>query len=132
MNSHNAVLYVDDDEDDRVLLTEAIREMAPALKVVEAENGVKALEYLKDAKNNLPCLVVLDINMPFMDGKQTLERIKADQDLSHLDVVIFTSSENPNDKMFFKNKGVNLVVKPFDNKTLKQIVKQFIDARYIK
>jgi len=131
MISHKAVLYVDDDEDDRFLLTEAIRDMAPALKVVEAENGIKALEYLKDAKNNLPCLVVLDINMPYMDGKQTLERIKADQDLSGLDVVIFTSSENPNDKMFFKSKGVNMVVKPFDNKSLKQIVKRFVDARCI-
>lgn len=131
MSISKDLLYVDDDEDDRFLLTEAIRDMAPGMKVVEAENGIKALEYLEDAKNNLPCLVVLDINMPFMDGKETLERIKADQELSFLDVVIFTSSENPNDKIYFKNKGVNLIVKPFDNKSLKQIVKRFIDARCI-
>lgn len=128
MSNYKSVLCVDDDEDDRLLLSEAIKDIAPELTVVEAQNGIEALEYLEDVRQNLPCLVVLDINMPFMDGKQTLDRIKADKDLAHLNVVIFTSSENPNDRIFFKKKGVNVVVKPFDSKNLKQIVKGFINS----
>jgi CheY-like chemotaxis protein len=126
MSSYKTVLCVDDDEDDRLFLSEAIKYLAPALNVVEVRNGVEALNYLESVRQQLPCLVVLDINMPFMDGKQTLERIKADVGLSGLNVVVFTSSENPNDRLFFENKGVNMVVKPFDSNNLHQIVEGFI------
>lgn len=126
MNIYKTVLCVDDDEDDRFFLSEAIKDAAPGLEVVEAANGVEALKYLKDAGQHLPCLVVLDINMPYMDGKETLEKIKADKGLSGLNVVIFTSSENPNDRVFFKSKGVSMVVKPFNSKNLQQIVKELI------
>jgi len=67
------VLCVDDDPDDRELIRNAIFKVDPSYTVVYATNGKEALQYLslQDGKD-LPCLVILDINMPVMDGKQTL------------------------------------------------------------
>jgi CheY-like chemotaxis protein len=129
MRTSKTVLCVDDDEDDRFLLREALSMLAPELGIVEVSNGVDALTYLKNSKQqHLPCLVILDINMPYLDGKQTLERIRLDAHLSALNIVIFTSSENPNDRRFFIEKGVDLFVKPFDNGHLQHIVQGFINT----
>ena len=129
MTISKTILCVDDDEDDRFFLCEAIRHLAPALNIVEVANGIEALTYLQNIKQqSLPCLVTLDINMPYLDGKQTLEKIKMDASLSALNVIVFTSSENPNDRRFFKNKGVDLYVKPFDNGHLQQIVQNFLSS----
>lgn len=127
MRMSKTILCVDDDEDDRFLLREAIRFIAPELNIVEVTNGVEALTYLEGVKQYLPCLVILDINMPHLDGKQTLMKIKMDADLSLLNVIVFTSSENPSDKRFFMEKGVDFFVKPFDNGHLQRIVQSFMN-----
>jgi CheY-like chemotaxis protein len=111
------ILYVDDDEDDRQLFSEAIKSADPAINLVFAENGLKAINYLdavKQPEEKLPCLIVLDLNMPFLDGKKTFERIKTNPELENIPVVIFTSSQNPNDKNFFQQAGVELISKPYD------------------
>jgi CheY-like chemotaxis protein len=128
MADPKTILCVDDDEDDRFFLSNAIHHINPALKVVEVENGVEALSYLHEAKqkDDLPCLIVLDINMPYLDGKQTLEKIRTDMDLKTLPVVVFTSSENPNDRALFKSRGVEMVTKPMDNVHLRHVVKDFL------
>ena len=109
------ILYIDDDEDDREFLLDAINELDPAIEVVLAENGLKALDYLntiKDSDIKLPCLIILDINMPYLDGMHTFQRIKNDRKLESVPIVIFTSSENPNDKILFNSLGVELISKP--------------------
>jgi CheY-like chemotaxis protein len=109
------VVYVDDDPDDREFLYEAIREVDPSVKVVLIENGAKALDYLNALKNrntDMPSLVILDINMPYLDGKETFERIKSDPGLNSVPIVIFTSSESPYDKALFREKGAELITKP--------------------
>jgi CheY-like chemotaxis protein len=109
------VLYVDDDADDREFLSEAINEVNPAAHVIQAENGMEALDYLTALRNNprdLPCLVVLDINMPVLDGRQTFQKIKSDPALSNLSIIVFTSSENPEDKAMFQSQGVEMITKP--------------------
>ena len=128
MASRKTILCVDDDSDDRLFLSEAIKQIDPSMMVVEAENGVEALDYLSRAiqKKQLPCLIVLDINMPLLDGKQTLEKIRTEMGLMTLPVVVFTSSENPNDKAHFQKKGVEMVTKPMDNTHLEKLVKNFL------
>jgi CheY-like chemotaxis protein len=122
------ILCVDDDGDDRYLLASVLRDLAPQLEIVEAENGQQALAWLKQAKkeSGLPCLVVLDINMPLLDGRQTLERIREDNDLLKVPVVIFTSSERPADKLFFNSKGIELVVKPFNYRHFGAAIGHFV------
>jgi len=128
MPSRKTILCVDDDTDDRLFLSEAIKQIDPSMMVVEAENGVEAINYLTRAKqkDQLPCLIVLDINMPLLDGKQTLEKIRTEMGLMTLPVVVFTSSENPNDKALFQKKGVEMFTKPMDNTHLEKVVKNFL------
>jgi CheY-like chemotaxis protein len=116
MKSHHKrfVLCIDDDTDDRLIICEAIRDIDPTLSVVEVGNGVEAKKFLQQAKltGELPCLVILDINMPLMDGKETLKEIKNDITLRHLPVVFYTTSSNPRDESFSREYGVELVTKP--------------------
>jgi CheY-like chemotaxis protein len=122
------VLCVDDDADDRELVCFTIGEIDPSLKVVHAEDGLEALDYLTKAKRAeaLPCLVILDINMPRMDGKQTLSEIKKDDQLSTLPVVVFSTSNNAVDKLYCERFGVELVTKPSTMHTMQGEVKRLL------
>ena len=112
--SPRIVLCVDDDADDRELVCDTIRKLDPTLKVEHAIDGLEAIQYLSKAKEqeSLPCLVILDINMPRMDGKQTLVEIKKDTILSKLPVVMFSTSNNSKDRAYFDEYGVELITKP--------------------
>ncbi len=109
------VLCVDDDPDDREVIQSAIYEVDPSLTVVHAENGKVALEWLNNSKNpDLPCLIIIDINMPVMDGKQTVREIKMNNKLSKIPVVVFTTSSHPSDQHFCKQYGVEMITKPIN------------------
>jgi DNA-binding response OmpR family regulator len=128
MSAPRIVLCVDDDADDRELVCFTINEIDPSFKVEHAENGLEAIEYLNNAKitDNLPCLLILDINMPKMDGKETLAKIKKDKHLEELPVVIFSTSDNPIDKIYCANYGVELVTKPSHLSGMRSEVKRLL------
>ena len=131
MTTARSVLYIDDDHDDIEIITAALRQADPNLHIQIAENGMAALEYLYDAKENekpLPGLIILDINMPYLDGAATFEKIRQDPFLNNLPLFIFTSSENPNDAAFFKAKGVELLHKPHNISNIHAIVSQMLQA----
>ena len=88
------VLCADDDPDDRDLITVAINELEPGYKVLTAHNGEDALEKLAELNSigHNPCLIILDMNMPVMDGKETLEILKTHAHWYSLPVAIFTTS----------------------------------------
>jgi CheY-like chemotaxis protein len=124
------ILYVDDDEDDREIFTEVIKEEDPNINLVLAENGLKAKDYLQSVqqpKNELPCLIVLDLNMPFLDGKATFEKIQMHPVFKNIPVVIFTSSQNPHDKIFFNNAGIEFITKPSNFSFMLNIAKQMLN-----
>lgn len=108
------ILYADDDPDDQLMLRDVILGADAGLHVVSAANGLEALGYLNKAKANgkLPCLVILDINMPRMNGKQTLTNMRNDPDLQGIPVVFFTTSSFEQDKRFSEQHRVQLVTKP--------------------
>ena len=122
------VLCVDDDEDDRELVCDTINNIDPHIKVVHAENGVEAIDYLLKAQieGDLPCLIIMDINMPQMDGKEALAVIKKNEDLIDLPVVIFSTSNSEIDKLYCSNFGVNLITKPNDIKSLHKEIKSVL------
>lgn len=103
MNANKTILHVDDDADDRELLGEFMQKISPELKVICAEDGLHAMELFDVTKKSkhLPCLIVLYLNMPYLNGIQSFERIKDDTELKRIPIVIFTSGENPADKSFF-------------------------------
>jgi len=113
------VLCVDDDPDDRELIRNAIFKVDPSYTVAHATNGKEALQFLQRADGTeLPCLVIMDINMPVMDGKQTLLEIKKNEKWSQLPVVVFPTSSHPADLSFCQQHGVELVTKPANFKQI--------------
>ncbi|EAW26980.1 putative two-component response regulator [Alteromonadales bacterium TW-7] len=105
------ILMADDDEDDRLLTQDALAESRVLNELHFAEDGVELLEYLerkgKFADKEVsprPGLILLDLNMPRMDGREALEAIKANPNLKGIPVVILTTSKQEEDMV----KGYNL------------------------
>jgi CheY-like chemotaxis protein len=112
--SNYSILCVDDDPDDLQMLREAIAIVDGNCQVVEAHNGIEGLSQLEEMKSAgvFPSLIVLDINMPKMDGRQTFLSIRADESFSCIPIVIFSTSSSSLDRMFFTNKNVEYIIKP--------------------
>ena len=123
------ILHIDDDPDDRNMLQEAIEKLQPDIHLQSAENGLAGLQMLEQAKvtGNLPCLVILDINMPILDGRKTLEKIKRDPVLSQMPVVILTSSQNPNDAAFFNEHAAGFMTKPHNASAFHTIAQEVVN-----
>jgi|GEM_PF-317169 len=94
-NPPKIVLHIDDDPDDREFVHDAIHAVDPSYIVIEASDGKSGIEFLKKAKSfgDLPCLIILDINMPGMNGFEIYNEIKKDEVLKTLPAVIFTTTE---------------------------------------
>lgn len=113
------ILLVEDNEGDIEMTRRALKNASPACHLSIAHNGDQALEFLQgqvQADGKSPTqLILLDINMPRMDGKQFLSRIKAETALKAIPVVMFTSSQSPPDiRDCYERHANNYVVKPFD------------------
>jgi CheY-like chemotaxis protein len=123
-----AILYVDDDADDLALFRQAVEAIGTGFQIIEAFDGLHGLELLKQMKQGgeLPCLIVLDINMPRMDGKQTLVAIQKDATLAAIPIVLFSTSSSQLDKTFSQSKKVELITKPFSFETLFQITRKML------
>jgi len=94
MRNSNPILLVEDDKVDVMTTERALEELKITNQLVHANNGEEALEYLKDKINPEPCLILLDLNTPRMDGFEFLKIIKCDQQLKRVPVVVLTTSNN--------------------------------------
>src|SRR6476469_6634573 len=125
----HTILWADDDSDDLQMMQEIMHKTGRDYKVVEVHNGREALNYLHQAKQNsdLPCLIILDINMPVMDGKETLSIIKNTKDYKEIPVVVFTTSESELDKIYCKRWNTEMVTKPPTFSTLSGVVDKLLN-----
>lgn len=113
--SHIQILVVDDDPDDHLILLEYFRDTGNEQYVKFLENGQKAIDYLNSIKEEaaLPRLIVLDLNMPILNGTQTLLHIKREARLKAIPVIIFSTSDNDNERRKCLSFGaLDYVVKP--------------------
>lgn len=85
----------DDDQDDQHLLREAVENSATDVQVVCSDSGEQLVKTLKDVDSLEESVVVVDMNMPGMNGLETIKAIKADANLSHLPTVMLSTSSNP-------------------------------------
>lgn len=93
------IFLAEDDEDDQEFIREAIRKVNPEQELEIASNGKELLDSLQSLPDNeLPCLLVIDLNMPVMDGWQTLEALKKMPRYNSVPRVIFTTSDTEGDK----------------------------------
>jgi len=105
MNKHITILLVDDDEDDRKLFFEAVKEVDNKIRCISAGNCQEALHYLKTETNILPDFIFLDLRMPGYSGKKCLEEIKKDARLLPIPVIIYTTSREVNESIELKKMG---------------------------
>src|ERR1700754_117102 len=100
------ILLVDDDAEDRSIAEEAIHEVDEGVSIQQAESGPEALRLMDTFFNDsaLPNLIVLDVNMPKMNGSEVLRAIKSDTRFNTIPVIIYSTSINP----YEKDRCVNL------------------------
>jgi CheY-like chemotaxis protein len=118
------ILYVDDDEEDRFLLSDALTMAAPEYEIKAIESGVAALQFLEASKNNPPCLIVVDLNMPGMNGRELIAAIRKREEFNTFPLIAFTTSSSLLDKAECAKYGVKMVTKPLTFTDLKETVKQ--------
>ena len=120
------ILLVDDDSIDRELFIEALRQSQLNCSVSEASGGEEALSYLQSTQT-LPNLVILDLNMPLKDGRETLRDIKSDKNFKHIPVVILSTSNSHFDVLQAYQSGASLFFeKPHDFEQLTEMLKTLV------
>lgn len=121
MSTLGRILLVEDDPKDVELTLTALEEYNLANEVVVAKNGQEALDYLyfegafAGRSRENPAVLLLDLKLPKIDGLEVLRRIKGDEKLKYIPVVVLTSSHEEKDMVASYKHGVNAyVVKPVD------------------
>ncbi|MFN8286005.1 MAG: response regulator [Chitinophagales bacterium] len=121
------VFMADDDKDDRFLMRMAFKEIGIPDSLLLFEDGVFLLEHLDAAQNNgtqFPSLILLDLNMPRLNGLEVLEKIKSKADWRKIPVVIFSTSDRDVDVQRAYELGANsYITKPADFDRLTELVK---------
>lgn len=123
------ILLVDDDADDRAIVIDALEVLNAGDVIICAENGEEAIKSLHhySETQTLPCLIVLDLNMPKMSGTQTLKTLKADQRFQNIQVVIYSTSINPLEKETCMQLGAHsYIIKPTSYKESIETAKLFL------
>jgi CheY-like chemotaxis protein len=87
------ILYADDDAEDRELMSEALSQVDPEISCIAADHGLHAMEILEDS-DELPDYIFLDVNMPIMNGKETLQKLKKDERYREIPVIIYSTTNN--------------------------------------
>ncbi|AFZ03825.1 response regulator [Calothrix sp. PCC 6303] len=129
------LLVVEDSNEDFEALQRYLDKYPLTIPVYRCVNGDDALAFLYHTGNYTdyqnaprPGLIVLDLNLPGMDGREVLQQIKQDEDLKLIPVVIFTTSNSPKDIQACYKQGVNsYIVKPMDAARLKRNIQTLID-----
>ena len=125
------ILMADDDEDDRLLALDALKEGRVLNNLYCVEDGIELLEYLRregkfadPAVSPRPSLILLDLNMPRMDGREALEQIKADPKLRSIPVVILTTSKEEEDMIRGYDLGAaSFITKPVNFEGLVELMR---------
>lgn len=104
MNDSMIILMADDDKDDQLLARDAMREGQVVNELRFVNDGVELLEYLRGegqfaGDNPRPGIILLDLNMPRMDGREALAQLKQDPNLRRIPVVILTTSKTEEDML---------------------------------
>jgi two-component system response regulator len=122
INTNRVILLVEDDDLDADLASRAFQRAKVSNALVRVRDGMEALDYLfargkyaaRDP-HDLPVFVLLDLNIPKINGLRVLEAIREDENIRHLPVIILTSSGEERDRLgAYKHFANSYVIKPLD------------------
>ena len=126
--TNTPILLVEDDQVDVKTVKRALKEIHVTNPVVNLENGEEALKYLHDPVSKKPCIILLDLNMPIMNGIEFLQVAKRDDRLKRIPVVVLTTSDEQQDKVNSFDLGVaGYMEKPVDYRQFVEVMRT-IDA----
>jgi CheY-like chemotaxis protein len=115
MRDLRPVLLLEDDTVDAMTVKRSLKDLKVNNPLIRVTNGEEALKYLKDDNNIKPCVILLDLNMPRMNGVEFLKIAKADPQLRGIPVVVLTTSRADQDRdECFSRSVAGYIVKPVD------------------
>lgn len=120
------ILYAEDDQDDFEALNDALFQITDKFTLKQAYNGTEVIAYLEENENNLPGLIMLDLNMPIMDGKETLQWLKNDDRFKNIPAMVFTTSSREEDIKLCQSFNCTFFRKPTLYRDLLHIVQIMI------
>jgi two-component system, response regulator len=128
------ILFVDDKPINAELFSVLLRKHGYTNEIVTAGDGIEALDFLLGRGDHAsrdvsvkPRLILLDLNMPRMDGLETLQRLRADERTKLLPIVMLTASDNSTDQAEAYRLGVNGYVDKLSNVPFPEVVKRIAD-----
>jgi CheY-like chemotaxis protein len=122
------IVLADDDEDDRELIRDALRDPALEAQMQFVADGQELLDYLRRSSRTStdtprPAIILLDLNMPRMDGREALAEIKADPALRTIPVIVLTTSTSELDVHHAYGLGASsYITKPVTHDTLTEVM----------
>jgi len=124
MRNSRSILLVEDDSIDAMTVKRAFKDLKVTNSLAHAINGEEALSYLRDYNNEVPCVILLDLNMPKMNGIEFLKIAKNDDALKKIPVVVLTTSSEERDVVeSFRFSVAGYIVKPVDYKKFVEAIK---------
>jgi len=124
MRSKKPILLVEDDKVDTMSIKRALDEIKVTNRLDIAGNGEEALLFLRNPENKKPCVILLDLNMPKMNGIEFLKIAKKDKRLRRIPVVVLTTSEEEQDMINSFDLGVaGYMIKPVGYQKFVEVVK---------
>jgi len=130
-SSKKYIILAEDDEDDRLIFKEAVNELSSPFEIRIAEDGFELLNFLEKPNIELPHLVLLDLNMPLINGFECLETMKKDERLRHIPVIIYSTSGNTEDIEKAYSLGANYYLsKPESYAQLKEVIQKVLETNW--
>ena len=124
MRNTKPVLLVEDDTIDTMTVRRAFRDLKLENPLAHATNGEEALEYLRNPENPRPCVILLDLNMPRMNGVELMKAVKADASFKKIPIIVLTTSRDDRDIVeSYKLSAAGYIVKPVDYKKFVEAIK---------
>jgi CheY-like chemotaxis protein len=124
MPPKSLVLYADDDTDDLALLRDAFHQYSHVIELMTFHSGVELLQFLEQISplQPAPCLIILDINMPRINGLEVLKKLRHKKDYEDTPVVLFSTSTLPAEADYARGLNAGFVTKPLVSGQIHQIV----------
>ena len=125
--SKSVVLYVDDDADDILLVKESL-ERYPNIELISFTDSHAFLKYIIDSKpfQRLPSLILIDINMPQLNGRELLAMLRSYEQLRKVSIVLYSTSQLNSDNHFAKSLDASFVTKPSSISKLDQLIDEIL------
>ena len=124
MRTCKPVLLVEDDTVDVMTVKRVLKDIQVTSELVPAGDGEQALAYLRDDGNAKPCIILLDLNMPKMNGIEFMRIVKADEALQRIPIVVLTTSNSDQDiSKSFELGAAGYMLKSVDYKKFVEIIK---------